>query len=491
MSVLKSLVKETVIYGLSYSLVRVLNFILLTPFLTTLFRDTKGFLSIHADIYFYIALGIAFLTYRMETAYFRFAKEDDFKNKIFIQASQFIWLSCAAFVLLVYVFNSQLNAILKFPNLESHILLAVWIIILDVICSLPFAKLRFDGKAKEYAIIKVLSVLINLLFVFLFLYFLPKWSSEFSYFKKDGNAILYFLLLANLLGSLFSFLYLYKEWKSIFTKPNWSGFSKIVDYIWPLIIVTIAYTINQYGSTSFLKYLLPGTAIENFNYSADFNAAFRLAVIMSIFVTAFNYAAEPFFFRHQKDLDAKSKYAQVSSYFTIACCVILISTCLFRDLAATLFLSGYSGSIHLISILLLSNYFVGLASNFSTWYKLTDRTLNSAMISIISLLLTFGLSIWLIPKYGVDASAWILLICNIFIAVCSYLQGQKHYPIDYPLIRILGYLTVSLILVVSLPLLINFIHLNFILASLIKFCAIGAFLWISLTIEEKSKLKTE
>ena len=469
MSILKSLAKETAIYGLSYSLVRVLNFVLLTPFLAILFKGEKGFLAIHADVYLYIALGIAFLTWRMETAYFRFIKEETHQKTIFIHASQLVWISCFIFLILVYFLNEKINDILLFPNLKSHILVAAWIIVFDVICSLPFAKMRYEGKAKKYALLKVSSVILNLVFVFLLLYFLPKYDIKYEAVKSSGSSVLYAVLVANLAASFFSFIMLFNEWKSIFSLSNkWKGFSKILQYTIPLIVVTAAYTLNQFGSTSFLKYLLPGTAAENFLHSADFNAAFRLAVIMSIFVTAFNYAVEPFFFRYQKEADAKHKYAQISVYFTIACCIILLGTSLFSEFAALMFPKNYRGSMHLLTLLLLSNYFIGLSSNFSTWYKLTDRTWASAWISIFSLLLTFILSMILIPRYGVDASAWILLISNIFIAVASYIQGKKHYPIDYPLSRIILYLLIALTIVYFLPRIYDYLSFNVLMKSSIN-----------------------
>lgn len=187
---------------------------------------------------------------------------------------------------------------------------------------------------------------------------------------------------------------------------------------------------------------------------------------MSIFVTAFNYAVEPFF-SLSKEADAKHKYAQISVYFTIACCIILMGTSLFSEFAALMFPKNYRGSMHLLTLLLLSNYFIGLSSNFSTWYKLTDRTWASAWISIFSLLLTFILSMILIPRYGVDASAWILLISNIFIAVASYIQG-KHYPIDYPLSRIIVYLLIALTIVYFLPRIYDYLSFNVLMKSSIN-----------------------
>lgn len=479
MSILKSLAKETAIYGMSYALVRVLNFILLTPFLAYLFKSDKAFLTIHADIYFYIALAIAVLGWRMETAYFRYVADSNHKQNILSQASQLIWISCLIFLLIVTIFRNEVNGILRFPNMQYHIIIAGWIIVLDVICALPYAKLRYDGFAKKYAIIKLISVIINLILVFVFLLWLPR-QQYFGGLNKDPHTIMLFVLLANLIGSFVAFILLFPQWKNVFARINFKGFGTVLRYIIPLIIVTIAYTINQFGSTSFLKYFLPGTAQENLTNSADFNAAFRLSVIMSIFVTAFNYAAEPFFFRHAQSKNAKRDYAQVSVYFTIVCCIILLTTCLFSDVAMMMFPKNYHGSMHLLAILLLSNYFVGLASNFSTWYKLTDRTWASAVISLIALLITFVLSVGCIPRYGVDASAWILLFSNIFITIASYIQGQKHYQINYPILRMITYIVICILVIYYVP---NFLsHLGILqamkyliylgLITLFAYCAI-------------------
>ncbi len=454
MSLLKSLAKETAVYGLSYSLGRVLNFLLVTSYLTRVFSAERAFLSIYQDLYFYIGLCLGILTLRMETSFFRFASEERTQAKIYPVALKSIVLATAGFILGVVIFRKEVEEFLKYPDAAPLLNLSLGIVVLDVMAALPFAKLRFEKKAMRYAWIKLGGVVLNILLAIAMI----SWNSG-----DTGSEKLQWVMLANLISSLVVLAFLTPQLLEGFTRADWSLAKELFRYTLPLMAVTVSYLVIQNGSVSFLKYLLPGTYVENFDVSSEFVAASRLAILMSLFVTAFNYAAEPFFFRHARREYAPGLYAKVSLYFLIACCFVYMLTCLFIDLAALLVDKNFRGSLHLVSNLMLANFFAGMYTNFSSWYKLTDRTLTAACISISGLVLSSILNVVFIPLIGISAAAWSILLSYILISALSYWQGQKHFPIPYDMKRMFAFLMVSIVIVIALPALADYLAIGLIL----------------------------
>ena len=470
---LRSLAKETMIYGMSYSLGRLLNFLLVTVYLTRVFTEAKAYFSIYSELYFLIALFLGILSLRMETGYFRFASDTAHRSKIYPLASQLVAIACMVFLGLVYGGIDWIESILQYPNLRSLIYLAAWITVLDVISALPFAHIRFEKKPLRYAWIKLSGLLINIILVLIFLNLLG----------GDPGEKLYWVLLANLLGSLWVVVCLAPEMKASFIQADWTLALKLLKYIGPLVVVTFSFIVIQYGATSILKYFLPGQIIENLEASSQYNAAMRLAVIMNLFVTAFNYAAEPFFFRSAKHENAPHQFARLSLYFLITCSMIYLVTCLFVSDLALLLDKNFRSELHLVSILLLANIFMGLYSNISSWYKLSDQNHMMALVSISGMLLMILLNILLIPAYGNEAAAYANLTAYVFICGMAYYQGQKKFPIPYQLVQMTAWLISAVLLVYGLPLLYGFIQLDpltssFISAMVILLYGYAAYVWV-------------
>ncbi len=465
-SVLRGLAKETLIYGLSYSLGRLINFLLVTVYLTRVFSEQRAYFSIYQEIYFFIALFLGLLTLRMETGFFRFSTEDVWKDKIYPLASQMVLVACGLFILLLYVFSEPIHAFLKYPDLKNIIYLSGWIIVLDVISSLPFAKLRFKKQARRYAYLKLTGILINIVLVLLFLECIPTTSAA----EK-----LEWVVTANLISSFLGVLLLFPEIKESLQKADWSSASKLMNYTFPLILVTLSFLFIQYGGTSLLKYFLPGDILSNLDQSSQYNAAFRLAVIMNLFITAFNYAAEPFFFHSSKRDDSKTLFAKVSLYFVISCSFIYLGTTLLIDIIALLLDKNFRAELFLVNVLLMANIFSGLYSNFSSWYKLADRNYLMAVISISGMLLMFVLNILLIPYFANSAAAYANLAAYFYITAMSYLQGQKNYPIPYPILKMSMYLLVCVLVSLGAPKLYAFMGLSFWMKPLCSMVILSAF----------------
>ncbi len=451
MASLRSLAKETLIYGLSYSLGRVINFLLVTYYLTRVFSENRAYFSIYTEIYFFIALFLGILGLRMETTFFRFVSDEKSKSQIYPLASQMVFIACFTFIFLVYLFIQPIEAALDYPQLRLHIYLAAWICITDVLTALPFSKIRYQKQAMRYAWIKLSGILLNVILVLIFV----------PLFGGGPQEQLKYVLVANLVASLFGFMLLIPEFKESFQKADWSIAKSVIKYASPLILVTFSFIIIQYGATSLLKYFLPGTILENLDQSSTFNTAARLAVIMNLFVTAFNYAAEPFFFRHKHADNSRDDFARLSLFFVISCSFIYLFTILYRDLFAYLLDKRFRSDLFLVNILLLANIFSGIYSNFSSWYKLADKNYLAAWISMAGMLLMIGLNLCLIPYFGNSSAAYANLICYLFICSLSYYQGQKYYPIPYKILRMIAYLVASILISLALPKLYAILQLDF------------------------------
>lgn len=463
--VIKSLAKETLFYGLSYSLSRLLNFILVTTYLTyKVFTKQDGSLAIFQDIYFYIALLLGLLTLRMETSLFRFiSNKDDEHSGIYSLLSQWVWIACTLFVFIYFIFKDFILNILSYPkDFENCVFIALMILILDVITSLPYALLRFNQQILRYSWIKLIGVIIHIAMVFYFFefYFKPE-----EIVSLDSSIKILYILVANLTSSICVVIFLLPQIRLGFYKANWSLSKTLFHYCWPLILITFMYTIIQNGYTTFLKYLLPGTYLTNLSNSDSLVAVGRLAVIMNIFVTAFNYGAEPFFFRHSKENNAKENYAKLNLFFVVACCVVYILSCTNAHLIGHLIGPGFRDALYLLPVLLLANIFSGIYTNLSSWYKLTDHTKMAAGISLIGLVINVILFIFLTPLLGINAAAWIALFVYVIMCILSVWQGNKYYPIPYQHGKTLMYLVFSV--------LISYLHSTYIHVALVSNIALS------------------
>ncbi|MBR9922002.1 MAG: oligosaccharide flippase family protein [Bacteroidetes bacterium] len=438
MSLIKKLAGETAIYGTSSILSRLLNYLILTPYLTRAFeRAEYGAVSI---LYTYAAILMIVFTYRMETAFFRYGSREGEMDKTFSTASFSLITSTLVFGLLIWIGITPISAWLNFADHPEYILTVVGIIAMDALSAIPYARLRLENKPLWFAAAKTLHILINIFFIFLFLKILPGWYENgqewTSWFFRPENRI-GDLFLANFLASGIILLILspvYRRIKWVFDPKLWR---KMIKYAAPLIIVGFAAVINQLIALPLLEYLLPGTIEENRAQTGIFSAAAKLAVLMNLFTQAFNYAAEPFFFRHAEESDSREIYAQVGYAFALVGSVVFLAISLYLDVIKFFLGPDLRGGLGVVPILLMAYLFLGLYYNFSIWYKLADRTRFGAYISVGGVAITLLINFILVPLPGVGffGAAWAALACYFFMAAASYYTGRKHYPIRYPLRR--------------------------------------------------------
>lgn len=441
MSLLKKLAGETAIYGISSILSRLLNYVILVPFFTNIFL--KGEYGIVSEIFTYAGILTIIFTYRMETAFFRFGSREAGIKKTFSTASISIITTTFFFSILLLLLVNPLTEWLHFEDNSEYVILTILIIAFDALMAIPFAKLRLENRPIKFAILKMAHIVINIIFIFFFLKICPdlieKGMAGFEVFYNPDNKIQY-VFISNLIASALvalAFLPTYLNIKWEFDKTLWR---KMIIYAAPLIIVGLAAVINQLIAIPMLTNLLPDSIAENRDQTGLYSAAAKLAVLMNLFTQAFNYAAEPFFFRHAERSDSKIIYGQVGQAFALIGSITFLGIMLYLDIIQFFLGKDFREGLGIVPILLLANLFLGLYYNFSIWYKLTDKTIFGTYISTGGMLITIGLNFLLIPKIGYFGPAWAALACYGFMSLAGYFTGQRFYPIKYPMFKIFTYI---------------------------------------------------
>lgn len=492
MSVLRKLAGETAIYGFSYILSRVLHYVLFTWYLTRVFGDARDQYGIYKDLYFYVAILLVILTFRMETAYFRYAKED--RPAVSMMSMSFLAGLSGLFVLLLWVFRSSVAGWLQYDGMTDHLMILGGVLFFDTLSAVPFASLRQQNRPWRFLSLKVGSILLNIIYVLLFIEVLPKLAAQpdanwLSWFNPQDKLL--YIFLSNLLASAITFVLLIP----IMWKHTWRwdvGFlKKMLRYSWPLVIVAIAGVINQSSSITFQKLVLPGNLKTNLEAGGVYAAAASLAILLNLFTIAFNYAAEPFFFAQKDKADARKIYADVALLFTIAGATIMLCILAYLDVVQLLLGKNFRQGLAVVPVLLLAYLMLGIYYNLSAWYKLADKTLAGAWIAIGGTAITILGNIWLLPKLGVMGSAISALACYTFMCLTSYYQGKIHYPIPYAIGRMLIWIVTALLIYAMMEWLRDLVSEKIGLSLFLNTALIIAFVTLVLVFEKEliQKLK--
>lgn len=484
---LRSLAGDTLIYGTGYILGKVLNYLLITVYLTWKFDGEQEQYGLYTDFYFYVALLLVLLTFRMETTYFRFASAEGATTRVFSQASLILLITSVLWVVFVVFEQEALARALEYPGYGKHVVVLGFIIALDVLVSVPFAALRLESRPVRYSVLRLLGILINIGCVVFFLEILPAlaesgtgWAAQWY----DHDDRLFYVFLANLIGSAVIFLLFLPSYAR--TRLYWDRAlaRRMLGYAWPLVIVGLAGVINQSSYITFQKYILPNSLIENLSAGGIYAAATRIAILMSLFTTAFNYAAEPFFFRTSVTAGAREMYAEVARAFTIAGCVLMALILLYLDVVQFILGESYRSGLYVVPILLLGFFFLGLYYNFSVWYKVTDKTIYGAGISVIGSVVTIALNIILLPKLAIVGSAWAALACYASMVVLCYFIGRRHYPVPYNLLRMALHTAAVLLLYLVSVLIGDMWEAGFGVSMLINTALFAGYLWFLYKLEK-------
>lgn len=458
---IKKLAGQTAIYGVSSILGRLLNYLMVPIYVRYFVPEEYGIVN---EMYAYVSFLIVILTYGMETAFFRYRELYHDKEKVYSTALISISITSFVFIVFTLLLSNDIARLLDYSDHPEYVIWFIFIIALDALSAIPFAKLRAQNKAKRFAVIKLINIGSNIFFNIFFIVLCPylqKVSNEslqlFLKIVYNPEIGVGYIFISNLISSIVTILLLLPEYLTFrfgFDKKLWK---EMLVYALPLLVVGLAGVTNETFSRILIKYLLPeNIAMRELGI---FGACYKVSIIMTIFIQAFRYASEPFFFAQAKKEDARTIYADVMKYFVIICSFIFLAVMLYIDVVK--YFVGSKGSAYhegldVVPVLLLANMFLGIFFNLSIWYKLTGQTRFGAMLTVYGAIITIILNFWFIPIFSYHGSAWVTLICYFSMSLFSLLLGQKYYPIPYQIMRI----SLFIVIAVFLYLLNDFLDLD-------------------------------
>jgi len=439
---IRKLVGQTAIYGLPSILGRLLNY-LLVPLHTYYFAQTSDY-GVISELYAWVAFLIVLLTFGMETAFFRFLQNEADKDKAYSAAFwSVVGINGLFYIVLLYFNNDIANALL-FEGHNEYVVLLGTIVMIDAITALPLARLRAEEKALRFASIQMTSIGLNIALNVIAMVFF--FSAE-----RPEEGIL-FILLANLISSLAKPLLLYDSIFKVLFIRDWSLYKRMWRYAIPLVIAGFAGIINETFDRILLKHLLYDPAVpETLSYAESqvgiYSACYKLAMLVTIILQAYRYAAEPFFFKQMQNQDRNTVYVRIMNIFVAMVCAVFLLVSLNLDIFKHFIQKeAYWEGLKVVPILLLANVFLGIYYNQSIWYKLSGKTQYGAYITIVGAILTIAINVYYIPQFQYMASAWATLIVYATQMLLSYWLGQRHFPIPYNVKKFLLYLGMSLLL---------------------------------------------
>ena len=444
MSEMKSLAKDTAIYGLSSIIGKFLNY-LLVPLYTYVLARTEDY-GIVTNLYAWTALLLVILTYGMETGFFRFANRED-RDPATVYRTSFLTLltTSTLFAAVCVVFREPIANGLGYAGHAEFIAMMAVTVAMDAFASIPFAYLRYQKRPILFAALKLLFVALNIGFNLLFLVVLKK------------NDVVY-VFISNILATAIQTVCLLP-----FTMPrggrfSWSVLHEMLRYSLPLLVLGVAGIMNQTLDRIIFPYLYPGADAQA--QLGIYGACFKVAMVMMMFTQAFRYAYEPFVFAKHKDRQSVEAYADAMKYYVIFSLLILMGVIFYLDIFRYIISSHYWEGLKIVPVVLWTYVFQGVYFNLSFWYKLTDETRWGAYFSLIGLVITLVLQIVGVPRIGYWASCGSSLVCYLCIMLLSYFIGQKRAPIPYDLKCIGRYTLLTVVLLAAYYLPIYLLHIS-------------------------------
>ena len=467
MSLYKNLFKQTLIYGLATVFPRIISFIL-NPLFVYYLKD-KAEMGQVSIIFSYLVFFNVVLAYGMETSFFRFYNLEENKKNVISTSTISLFWSTLGFLVLALLFRHTLAG---WSDISvEYITYTIWILAFDALVIIPFSKLRAEKKPMKYAAIKMANVLIMLSLNVFFLAFLPKLVANnpngfFTTIYFENFQIGY-IFISNLVASLVTFLVLIMNYTSIswhFDKVLWK---KMMIYGLPILFAGIAFAINEH----FDKILLDWMHVPLSEIGA-YAACYKIGMFMVLFRTAYTLGIEPFFFSHASNENAQQTYATITKYFVIFGSFICLFVIVFADLWKHILVpnDAYWDAMKVVPLIVLANFFLGIYTNLSVWYKLIDKTRIGAYISLIGAAITLILNWLLIPTMSYYGSAIATIAAYGSMMIISYKWGQNHYPIPYDFNKIFSYLGLT-ILFSTISFYIPYLRENY----LVKFALLTVF----------------
>lgn len=397
------------------------------------------------EFYAYASFLNVVMTYGMETALFNFSAKRDRDPAVYSTALFSLFLTSAIFLTALTLQAQSIAQLLDYPLHTDYVLWMTWVIGLDALTAIPFARLREQQKAVRFAVLKTLNIFINIAANLIFiglgltLYKTPtdiQWLAWANQLYNPEIGIGY-VFISNLIASAVTVVLMLPELFAVTALPKLRLWGQMLRYAIPLLIAGLAGMVNETMDRVLLKYLLPESiALEQLGI---YGACYKISILMSIFIQAFRYAAEPFFFSHYKKADGREIYALVLRWFVITCSFIFLAV--MANIAWVQYFVGahYRTGLAVVPILLMANLCLGVFFNLSIWYKLTEQTRFGTYLTLWGAAVTLALNFYWIPRIGYMGAAWATLICYASMAIWSYLLGQKFYKVPYDVKRLIGY----------------------------------------------------
>jgi len=447
MNDIRKLAGQTLIYGFGTIVPRFLNYAVLTPFYTRIFK--LGEYGVVTELYAWIAMVMVILTYGMETTYFRFIKKEKNKEQVYSTSLVSLFVTSALFVIAVNLFIHPVSAFLNYSAHSEYIRMFSWIVAIDAFSAIPFAYLRGNNRPIVFSAIKVANVLVTLAMVFFFFTVAPE-------LLKNGNTIILkvynpdfgvgYVFLANLIGSGFTLICLTPFLWRIKPRFDSSLWRRMINYSWPLMIGGFAGSFNDMLDKILLRRIIGGdTALDTVG---EYGAGYKVGVLMSLFIQMYRFAAEPFFFERAGNKDAKATYAITMKYFVIVALILYLVMNLYIEGVQIIIGPSFRESLFVVPIISMGYFLFGIFVNQSIWYKIEDKTIYGVYLTLLGAGITVLINVIFIPVYGYAASAWAHVACYLAMVVVSFIIGQKHYPVDYDLKGIIGYSFIAVLLVI-------------------------------------------
>lgn len=439
MASLKSLAKDTAIYGLSSIVGRFLNY-LLVPIYTAKISAASGGYGIVTNVYAYTALIMVILTYGMETTFFRFAnKEGEDATKVYSNILTMVGCTSLLFIAIILGFIGPISSAMGYAGHPEYVWTMALVVAMDAFQCIPFSYLRYKKRPVKFAGLKMLFIILNIALNVFFFVIYPSISGE----PTPVGYVFYI----NLGCTGFIMLCFYKEFTVVRPSINIQLTKRMLSYSWPILVLGIAGILNQTADKILFPYIY--TAPDAHEQLGIYGAASKIAMIMAMITQAFRYAYEPFVFGKSKDKDNRATYARAMKFFIIFTLLAFLCVVGYINIIRYIIGSDYWEGLRVVPIVMVAEIMMGIYFNLSFWYKLIDKTIWGAWFSGIGCAVLITVNVVFVPTYGYMACAWAGVAGYATAMLLSYFVGQKYYPIAYPLRDIFIYIIVAALLFVA------------------------------------------
>lgn len=400
-------------------------------------------------IYSAIPLLNVVFTYGFETTYFRFAGRAEFKKDLYSTSSLSLLFSTIFFSAILWFYREAFGEVIGLAAFPRIIQISIFIIAIDALTRIPFAKLRQEGRPKKYAMINILGILINIFFIWFYIIYCPAHTGEKSnllvafLYNENTNPVVY-VVLSQLFQSIFTFICLWGEISQVRLNFNVKLWKEMMIYSLPLLIAGMGGMINETFDRLMLYWWLPGSPEYREQQVGIYNACYKLSILITLFVQAFRLGAEPFFFNQAEKGSPQKTYARVMKFFVITLSIVFLVITLFLPIWKWFIKEPYWVGLKIVPVLVLANICLGIYYSLSIWYKLTNKTMAGAIITLIATVVTIIVNWLFIPTFGFMASAWATFASYFSLMLISFIWGQKVYYVPYQWKKLLAYLIIAI-----------------------------------------------